>query len=482
MKTPCVPALAILLIAFGPIRAELADVRSYGTVNLGLLLRGGSALASSCTPKWEPEKAYDGNAGHFAAWYPDWWGAQPDKPHPWLQRDLGEARLIGRVVTRTVLSPDRCSFKIELSEDGQLWTASAVRRNVSDEVVVTFPAVRARFVRTTFLHATSAPVVYEQLIYEVVAGRDAAGRTAAVRLVPPKPSLMERSFPLGIFWAPDPWPMSSAQFRAAARRDFPLIRDLGANAVTLGPFTPNSAEKPFAEYIALLDEAQRHGLKLLLPVWVFNVLASRSEGVSLDDVYPAVRDTVRAVGKHPALLGYYLFDEPLPWYASNLRTLDKVLASLDPKHPAVAIFTGPAQMRTVFPQAGLRVNMLDVYPLTKGSPVGEIRYENAFLRGDRVEFGELMRRLRSLAPDRPAWLVAQAFSEGGWRMPEPGELTRMCNLAVDNGFTGIWLFVYNTKASGAQVGLVDAEGRPTRLYDESKRLFADLKRRAARCH
>ena len=251
------------------------------------------------------------------------------------------------------------------------------------------------------------------------------------------------------------------------------------NAVTPGPFTPSPAEKPFREYITLLDEAQRHGLKLLLPIWDFAALTTRSEGISADEAYPVARDTVQAVGKHPALLGYYLFDEPLPWYAFNLQTIDTAMASLDPRHPAVAIFASPAQMRTAIPQAGLRVNMMDVYPLTKGSPPGEIRYNDAFLRGDSVEFGELMRRLRSLAPDRPAWFVAQAFCEGNWRMPEPGELTRMCNLAVEHGFTGIWLFVLNTKGSGSQTGLIDAKRRPTRLYEESKELFRDLKKRFA---
>ena len=545
-----------------------SQVCPYRSESVALMAHGGIARASSCTVNWPAEKAFDNNSSHFAAWYPDWWGEKPDRTAPWIERDLGRRRLIGRIVTRTVLSPHSCSFSITVSLDGQSYTEVASFDNVSNEVVAEFSPTEARFIRTTFRNAKSAPVVYEQMMYEAVprgswghepgARRYSAANTTVVAwptetvgicgesfrvfvgieeegCVRSCESLILRApggavsrtqladatgfsvsgmrpgkrelriclkgngteapvdsfdveflprfsyfrekpfFPLGVFYATRPQPIGRERWSAAANRDFPIVKELGANCLIIGPFTPSPEDGPFGEYVTLLDAAHRHGLKLLLPVWSFAVAASRVEDVTLTGLYPEVKATVDAVSRHPALLGYYLFDEPLPWYSRNLNTLERLLRSLDPEHPAVAVFTQPSQIREMIPRAGLRVNLIDAYPVTASQPIGDTAYRAAFAPDDRVEFGELMGRLRAAAPHRPFWLIPQAFGEGALRLPAPEELRQMCWLALSRGFTGVIPFALTTNApDDTQLGLLGANNRRTTLYDETARLFSEI--------
>lgn len=95
--------------------------------------------------------------------------------------------------------------------------------------------------------------------------------------------------------------------------------------------------------------------------------------------------------------------------------------------------------------------------------------------GDKTEFGDLMGRLRSAAPQRTFWFIPQAFGEGNLRLPEPAELRQMCWLAISHGFTGIVPFVYTTNMPDeVQIGLLGTNNRHTPAYDEFKRIFHDL--------
>ena len=562
IKKPVIVLLALFAVCGRSMADKLSEVCPYRSENLAPMVLGGTAHASSFTAKWEPEKAFDNVSWHFQAWYPDWWGANPDKTSPWNERILNKPHRIGKIVTRTVLSPQKCSFAISVSNDGRSYKEVATFDNVSDEVTAKFPPVIVRFIRTTFKGGEVSPVVYEQMIYEAVpsggwgsepgvrrcekkvllwpketvaicgeplelfAGIEETGlikpsdelaiscpgvKVSVKRLsdgvlfkvtgtkpgkqwleltvkhksvggveiefLPsPDASRMKPFFPLGVFYAAKPHPIGLDEWKKAAERDFPGIKELGANCLMIGPFTPDTPkEGPFDEYLTLLDTAQKHGLKLLLPIWNFAVATSRVDDITLTDTYPEVKATVKALSKHPALAGYYLFDEPLPWYSRNSHTLERLLRSLDPAHPAVTVLCAPSAIPAVVTGANMRVNMLDIYPVGKSQAVGDIAYRDAFVPGDKADFGDLMGRLRSVAPQRAFWFIPQAFGEGNLRLPEPVELRQMCWLAISRGFTGIVPFVYTTNMPDeTQIGLLGANNRHTPAYDEFKRLFHDL--------
>ena len=568
-------ALCVFILGSTASRAgqvSLSQVSPHSSRNIALMSFGGRAEASSFTAGYEPEKAFDDVSWHFQAWYPDWWNSgTPDNIAPWIERVLDKPHLIGRIVTRTVLSPQRCSFKLELSADGLLWTKVASFIDVCNEVVATFPPAFARHVRTTFLNTTNntSPVVYEQMVYEAVtsgewgratgvkrfqhngqsvllwprdtvaicgqpleilAGVEKHGlagplRTMEIRCpgaktsaryladgvrflvtagVPGKRnvSLVIREgkrrktvadtaveflpannacepapfYPLGVFYTTYPFPERKADWENAMQRDYPLIKALGANCVMVAPFSPNPREGPLEACIAILDAAQRQGLKVLLPVWDFLALTSRCHDITLDEAYPQVRAAVAELSGHPALLGYYLFDEPMPWYSRNLNVLERLLRSLDPAHPAVAIFNAPSQMLTSVRAADMRVVMTDPYSVRKDQPVGDIAYRDCYAPHDKVPFGELTESLRGLAPKSRFWLVPQCFGEGDLRLPEPAELRQMYWLAISRGFTGFVSFVFATNPpEGGQVGLLGADNKPTPAYYGVKALFSELR-------
>lgn len=543
---------------------EVSEIYPYRPQNIALMEHGGSARASSSSgDKWGAEKAYDGQSWHFQVWWP-----QPSQQTPqWIERKLDKPYLIGRVITRTVLAPDKCSFKIELSLDGNSWQKVALYDNVREEVVAEFPPVMAQFIRTTF--SSDNTPIYEQMIYEAVprgkwggeAGVtriDYSGETVllwsqetvaicsepfevfvaaeehgfakpdsnlyisgtdikvsaknlgdgtrflvtgikpgkkTVNLMSKKgdnptkiaqfeveflPSFddtkMTPFFPLGVYWGTQPWPIGSEAFRKTTKRDFPLIKQLGANCVVPGLFTPQDG--PVKEYLTILDVAEENNLKLILPVWALWVSITQGHDITITEIYPPLKQLVDAVSGHPALLGYYAADEPMPWSYKNLHTIERVMRSLDPAHPVIAVFNVPGQMRTLVPGSDLRVNFTDIYPVTYKNPVGDIRAENVFERGDKVEFGDLMENLRSMASSKPFWFVPQAYgatkSEGS-RLPEPVELRLMCWLALSRGMTGIVPYVFDTSMEKKElISILGDKNVPTPLYEEVKNIFGTM--------
>ncbi len=133
---------------------------------------------------------------------------------------------------------------------------------------------------------------------------------------------------------------------------------------------------------------------------------------------------------HPALLGWYISDEPngtnvSPEYLTEIYRLVK---ETDPWHPVSIVFMAPFLSSKKYADA-LDIVMADPYPVPD-YPVTLVGKVTAQLKSE-------------FKGKRPVWTVLQAFGGGEWwgREPTFQEIRSMTWQAVTEGATGIQYFV-----------------------------------------
>jgi len=155
-----------------------------------------------------------------------------------------------------------------------------------------------------------------------------------------------------------------------------------------------------------------------------------------------LRQAIRALKSHPALLAYYLFDEPAPHKQgqtpADLKRVYDVVADEDPYHP-VAVCLNVAEFTDDYADC-CDVILPDPYPLLK--VVRPLTYVS-----DRIDVTR--QYLRDL---KPIWIVPQAF---GWnvirdiedperyRTPTPAQERCMTYLALTRGVQGVMYYCYH---------------------------------------
>ncbi|MBN2414912.1 chitobiase/beta-hexosaminidase C-terminal domain-containing protein [bacterium] len=140
-------------------------------------------------------------------------------------------------------------------------------------------------------------------------------------------------------------------------------------------------------------------------------------------------EEITAFKDHPALLAWYIADEPVGQYVPPERLIDtyRLIKRLDPYHPVSIVFMTPSQAFRY--RDAMDIVMADPYPIPHGSV---------------EEAGEAAARLRqAFYPGKPVWIVPQAFGGGEhWiREPTPREIRVMTMLSLIEGATGIQYFI-----------------------------------------
>ncbi|MCX7826208.1 MAG: hypothetical protein N2689_11720, partial [Verrucomicrobiae bacterium] len=184
---------------------------------------------------------------------------------------------------------------------------------------------------------------------------------------------------------------------------------------------------------AWLDDCRRIGLLGMVSV-------PRPFVTKLDE--SKLRDAIRVVKHHPALLAYYLFDEPAPGNpgqsVTELKRVYDVVADEDPYHPIGVCICVPEYF-------GIYVEcydmlMPDPYPLVKA-------------RRPLTWVSQWMDAAREAVADRkPVWVVPQAF---GWdiienipdpetyRTPTPAQERCITYLALTHGARAVMYYCYH---------------------------------------
>jgi len=178
------------------------------------------------------------------------------------------------------------------------------------------------------------------------------------------------------------------------------------------------------EIEACMDQAQALGLKVMFELGVyvkevFEVEPGEENGRRL-------RQVVSRFRHHPALLGYYLVDEPYSHQFARTQRARALINAIDPNHPTLAPSLGRAFYYKPTSQL-VDIFMLSSYPIPY-RPVSEV--------GRQID---LARNL--IGPNKPIWFVAQAVGLRGadW-LPHPKELRCMVYQALVRDVTGLFFF------------------------------------------
>ena len=189
----------------------------------------------------------------------------------------------------------------------------------------------------------------------------------------------------------------------------------------------------FAERKAYMDRCAELGMKVnfnLLSVSGGGGVGSNIEGLSNEDKRKRLIEEIIAFRDHPALLGWYISDEPNGKTISpaQLEEIYKTVKAIDPWHPVSIVFMAPYLTAKKYSDA-LDIVMADPYPVPD-HPVT--------LPGDVAD--QLRNEFRG---KRPFWIVPQVFGGGElWsREPTIQEIRSMTWQSIINGAGGIQYFV-----------------------------------------
>ena len=224
-----------------------------------------------------------------------------------------------------------------------------------------------------------------------------------------------------------------------------------------------------------LDVAQRHGLRM----WVRDARFSERQGAARrpDQVTAAAAD----YRGHPALAGYFVWDEPNVSQFDDVASITAALRAADPQrldyvnlYPdyvsagALDARDYEAYVDEFVRRVRPRLLSFDYYP---------------FLRDDdRRSFFRNLTMIRdvSLRDGIPFLLIIQAMPHGPYRDPSEDELRWQAFHGLAYGARGISYFAYWTPQYGRHAkrmhfrnGLID-HGEPTQKYFQAMRLNREL--------
>jgi hypothetical protein len=223
-----------------------------------------------------------------------------------------------------------------------------------------------------------------------------------------------------------------------------------------------------------LDTAARHGLQLLVADHRFNPVT-----ISEPDWPTNLEAAARAYRDHPALAGYFVFDEPIVVQFEGVGAVLSALRSVDPNRLAyvnlLPDYIPPAALGapsyedyveqfidTVRP----RLLSYDYYPF------GHERDRSTFFKNLGVM------RAAALRHRLPFMLIVLAMPHGPYRDPSEAELAWQAHHALAYGARGVSYFTYWTPGMNDKrhehYGLL-AAGQPTRRYYEAARLNHGLR-------
>ncbi len=197
---------------------------------------------------------------------------------------------------------------------------------------------------------------------------------------------------------------------------------------------------------------------------------------------PGWEDTVAQIVRdyegHPALGAFFLQDEPSITQFANLAKLSAAFRRLSPRHlEYINLFPTYASQRqlgaytyeeylerfltTVKPQ----VLSYDHYALLKGGSLRQDYFENL----------ELIRQASQRA-GIPPWNIILSWQHLGYVDPSPEQMRWQVYTSLAYGMKGLAYFVYwAPKEWKAAPAIVDAEGKPARLYPVVRQLNGEIK-------
>ena len=201
------------------------------------------------------------------------------------------------------------------------------------------------------------------------------------------------------------------------------------------------------EVASLMDAAAVEGMQILLELTEY---ARRQP----EPDYRAIAALVKRYRRHPALLAWYLVDEPdeTKMAPASALAIYELIRELDPYHPVYLVNNRPHTYAAYSDASDILA--IDVYPIPN-YPITQV--------------GDYMQQARwTSLEQKPVWLVAQAF--GGvehWpRSPTANELRNMIYQGLVGGAKGVLFYRYCEEN--------ERHIQPLALWREVQRLAAEL--------
>ncbi|MCC7372900.1 MAG: hypothetical protein IT306_31090 [Chloroflexi bacterium] len=274
---------------------------------------------------------------------------------------------------------------------------------------------------------------------------------STVSVAAASPNSINATFPLGVFEDAQMIGGRGGRFEA-------MLTDLQARGLDSVLLTNSYASRD----ASLLDVSDRLGMNVFFaltdlqqPWWADDAPADRARAEAL------VRPAIERLAGHPSLKGYSIADEPTLDLKDKLAVLTDVFHTLDPERPAMPILIGLDRAQPLYQAAKPRVLLIDVYPFGFKNPVGDLS-----MTGYGYWFMDFISYVRAVSqqrePGTPLWMILQTHSfKEELRQPIPAELRVQNWLAVGEGATGIFWFVYSSQQGWT--GLKDNPGLMTEV-------------------
>jgi hypothetical protein len=193
------------------------------------------------------------------------------------------------------------------------------------------------------------------------------------------------------------------------------------------------------EHLAFLDGLYAEGVYVLVDAWPKSLYRKNNQAPLSDDEASRLREWIRSLKDHPAVFGWYMYDEPeyKPVLIERARRAYEIIAEEDPYHPCVMLNMRPDAVGRY--AVATDVLMPDSYPV--------------FVIGDSVgrsigKISSMMKTCRQASSGRKAWwIVPMAFEWPGMnpdsRPPTFTELRNQQLQAFIGGARGLLWYQHN---------------------------------------
>ncbi len=243
--------------------------------------------------------------------------------------------------------------------------------------------------------------------------------------------------------------------------DYAQAKALGYNAL----IDYGAQWRQLPDQVGFLDQVAAAGLRVAFYPYPNAQMMDNARWAAplADDEAEAIRQRVRALKGHPALLAWYLADEPelRPALPARLERIREVVATEDPYHPCIMLNDTIAGIHQY--AAGGEILMPDPYPLfiKGGRAAQDLGKTTAFMQAVQQSSGGW----------RAAWITPQAFNYGDYgrlnnRVPNLAELRNQWHQAICQRTTGALWYTYGQRRNYPELSLgMDFLAAETRLLE-----------------
>lgn len=270
-----------------------------------------------------------------------------------------------------------------------------------------------------------------------------------------------RQFPIGFWCGPPEKYITVDQYKLIAKAGFTFVSP------------PCEGEATVERNRKILDTAKAAGIKALISDSRLPLSITGNTHAAAD-----LKAIVADYKKHPALLGYFITDEPGANAFPGLAEVVAELHRLDPEHVAyINLFpnyaTGdlaatPSQLNT-----DTYDNYLDKFLKVVKPDVLSWDHYALLANGERPGFfsnlASVQRTVSAVEPRMPFWQIVLSVKHGPYRALNENELRFQAMQTLVYGASGLMFFTYwlppNDPSFSWSDGIMNRDGTPGALYD-----------------